>query len=74
MTVTYSCVRGGYPGEGNISDDPEFDGPVGYWHDTGTPGYGNDDYWVDGDYHLKSTSPCSSNSMIFLSEAMVRKI
>ncbi|UCG48171.1 MAG: right-handed parallel beta-helix repeat-containing protein [Phycisphaerales bacterium] len=26
-SVRYSCIEGGYPGAGNITDDPRFDGP-----------------------------------------------
>jgi hypothetical protein len=51
--VTYSNVRGGWPGEGNIDEDPCFADP-GYWDANGTPEDANDDFWVDGDYHLKS--------------------
>ena len=39
--------------EGNIGADPCFAGP-GYWDPNGTAGDPNDDFWVDGDYHLKS--------------------
>lgn len=39
-TTTYSCVRGGYPGTGNIAVDPRFVDPV------------------NGDFHLRATSPC----------------
>jgi len=39
--------------EGNINTDPCFANP-GYWDPNGTPDDSNDDYWVDGDYHLKS--------------------
>ena len=49
IDITYSCVLGGWTGAGNISDDPLFVSP-GYW-DTGG-------YWIDGDYHLSSASPC----------------
>ena len=44
--ITYSDVQGGWAGDGNIDVDPCFAEP-GYWHP-------NDDFWVDGDYHLKS--------------------
>lgn len=53
ITVTYSDVQGGWPGEGNIDSDPCFAEP-GYWDPNGTPQDANDDFWVDGDYHLKS--------------------
>ncbi|UCG47267.1 MAG: hypothetical protein JSU94_17465 [Phycisphaerales bacterium] len=38
---------------GNINVDPCFADP-GYWDSNGTPDDANDDFWVDGDYHLKS--------------------
>jgi len=65
MTVTYSDVQGGPQGvfvdvnstlnwgRGNIDTDPCFAEP-GYWDPNGTPQDPNDDFWVDGDYHLKS--------------------
>jgi len=40
-------------GEGNIDADPCFASP-GYRDPNGTPQDPNDDFWVDGDYHLKS--------------------
>jgi len=40
-------------GPGNIDADPCFADP-GYWDANGTPEDANDDFWVDGDYHLKS--------------------
>jgi hypothetical protein len=30
----------------------------GYWDPNGTPEDINDDFWVNGDYHLLSGSPC----------------
>lgn len=53
ITITYSDVQGGWPGLGNIDVDPCFVDP-GYWNANGTPSDVNDDFWVDGDYHLKS--------------------
>ena len=53
IDVTYSDVQGTWPGEGNINTDPCFADP-GYWDPSGTPHDANDDFWVDGDYHLKS--------------------
>ena len=53
VQITYSDVKGGWPGEGNIDKDPCFAKP-GYWDPNGTPQDSNDDFWVDGDYHLKS--------------------
>ena len=37
----------------NINLDPLFADP-GNWDDNGTPDDANDDFWVEGDYHLKS--------------------
>lgn len=53
IDITYSDVRGGWPGKGNIDADPCFADP-GYWDPNGTPADANDDLWVAGDYHLKS--------------------
>jgi hypothetical protein len=53
VTITYSDVQGGWPGQGNINADPLFANP-GYWNQNSTPEDPNDDFWVDGDYHLKS--------------------
>jgi parallel beta-helix repeat protein len=49
ITITYSDVQGGWPGEGNIDADPCFV-ESGYWDANGL--------WVEGDYHLLRTSPC----------------
>jgi len=51
--VTYSNVQGGWYGEGNIDADPCFFDP-GCWDPNGTPDDPNDDFWINGDYHLKS--------------------
>jgi len=51
--VRYCDVQGGWPGEGNIDVDPYFV-LLGYWDQNGTPDDTTDDFWVDGDYHLKS--------------------
>jgi len=56
-TVSYSDIKGGWPGEGNIDADPLFVDP-GYWDPNGTPQDANDDFWVNGDYHLLGDSPC----------------
>jgi hypothetical protein len=40
-------------GPGNVSMEPLFADP-GYWDSNGTPEEREDDFWVDGDYHLKS--------------------
>jgi hypothetical protein len=64
LIVTHSDVHGGKSaiydsygtvtwGAGNIDADPCFVEP-GYWDPNGTPDDANDDFWVDGDYHLKS--------------------
>jgi hypothetical protein len=53
VSVEYSDVHGGWPGEGNIDVDPLFAAP-GYWDPNGTPDDLNDDFWVEGDYHLRS--------------------
>jgi hypothetical protein len=55
--ITYSNVQGGWAGVGNIENDPCFVEP-GYWDPNGTPDDANDDFWVDGDYHLFEDSPC----------------
>jgi hypothetical protein len=53
IIVTYSDVEGDWLGTGNISTDPCFLNH-GYWDPNGTPDDANDDFWVQGDYHLKS--------------------
>ena len=53
IMIAYSDVQGGWPGEGNIDVDPCF-AELGYWDPNGTPDDPNDDFWIDGDYHLKS--------------------
>lgn len=53
LYVKYSDLQGGWTGTGNINVDPCFASP-GYWDANGTPADTNDDFWVDGDYHLKS--------------------
>jgi hypothetical protein len=52
-TISYSNIEDGFHGEGNINVDPCFVDP-GHWEPNGTPNGLNDDFWVDGDYHLKS--------------------
>ena len=44
-------------GEGNIDADACF-AEAGYWDPNDTPADPNDDFWVDGDYHLTAWSPC----------------
>jgi hypothetical protein len=53
----YSLVQGGSYGIGCIDSDPCFVVP-GYWDNNGTPNDLGDDFWVDGDYHLRPDSPC----------------
>jgi len=65
LSVNYCDIQGGQAGialigspevewlAGNIEADPCFADP-GYWDANGTPQDGNDDFWVDADYHLKS--------------------
>lgn len=53
LLMDYCNVEGGWPGVGNIEVDPGFVAP-GYWELSGTPDNPNDDYWIDGDYHLLS--------------------
>ncbi len=57
INVTYSDVQDGWLGQGNINADPCFVQP-GYWDPNGTPADSNDDFWVEGDYHLLAGSPC----------------
>jgi parallel beta-helix repeat protein len=52
-TVTYTDVQGGWPGQGNIDAEPCFVEP-GFWDLNGTLEDVNDDFWVQGDYHLRS--------------------
>ncbi|MHC4790255.1 MAG: S8 family serine peptidase [Planctomycetota bacterium] len=49
ITITYSNIQDGYPGEGNINTDPCFVEP-GRWDSNGL--------WLDGDYRLLTDSPC----------------
>ena len=53
IVITYSNILGGWPGLGNINAEPCFV-LTGYWDSNNTPDEPNDDFWVDGDYHLKS--------------------
>ncbi len=53
----YSCVEAGSDGTGCIDSDPCFLQP-GHWDQNDTPDDANDDYWVEGDYHLRPFSPC----------------
>jgi predicted outer membrane repeat protein len=49
----YSCIQGGWPGPGTLDTDPLFVAP-GYWDANDTLDDPNDDFFVDGDYHLQS--------------------
>jgi hypothetical protein len=58
ITITYSNIRGSFPGRGNIDADPLF-AQSGYWVDFYDPNIvvEPDDpnaSWTDGDYHVKS--------------------
>ena len=53
ISVEHSNVEGGWPGDGNYDADPCF-AQGGYWDPNGTPEDSSDDFWVHGDYHLKS--------------------
>jgi hypothetical protein len=53
IQMDYCNIEGGWPGVGNIEVEPGFVAP-GYWELNGTPDYLNDDYWIEGDYHLLS--------------------
>jgi predicted outer membrane repeat protein len=54
MSITYSNIRDDWPpGAGNIDTDPLFANP-GHWDPNGRADDPNDNFWVDGDYHLKS--------------------
>jgi parallel beta-helix repeat protein len=52
-TISYCDVQNGWPGEGNIDAVPCFAEP-GFWNLGGTLDDASDDYWVSGDYHLRS--------------------
>ena len=49
-TVTYSCLSGGYTGEGNIDAAPLFEMP--------SQGNGSEFDGLAADWHLSETSPC----------------
>ncbi|MHC4329845.1 MAG: right-handed parallel beta-helix repeat-containing protein, partial [Planctomycetota bacterium] len=51
--VAYSDVQGGWPGEGNIDAVPCFV-EIGFWSLNETLEEAGDDFWVRGDYHLRS--------------------
>jgi len=51
--VSYTCIPGDWPGTGNVTIDPCF-AVNGFWDANGSADVDSDDYWVDGDYHLRS--------------------
>ena len=51
--ISYCNFQGGWFGEGNIDTEPCFV-EQGNWDTNGTPDDANDDFWIDGDYHLTS--------------------
>ena len=54
--LLYNCIQGWtglLGGIGNIGEDPRFVDP-GHWDDNSTPADATDDFWVAGDYHLRS--------------------
>jgi hypothetical protein len=53
-SITYSDMEGVLVGLGILDADPFF-ADQGYWDDQGTPAVFNDDLWIMGDYHLRST-------------------
>ena len=53
ISIAYTNITGGWPGEGNMGVDPRFSA-LGHWDPNGTPDDPNDNFWVPGDYHLKS--------------------
>ena len=66
--ISYSDIAGcgggwsgtgiwGIDAGGNMDADPLFVDP-GYWDPNDTPTDPNNDFWVDGDYHLLMSSPC----------------
>jgi hypothetical protein len=68
LRVSYSDIEGGSGGvhvyegtldwgSGNTDGDPCSAEP-GYWDANGTPSDSNDDFWVDGDFRLRSESLC----------------
>jgi subtilisin family serine protease len=62
ITITYSNIQHGWPGEGNIDADPLFV-DAGYWADANDPNIPSkpgvpNAILVDADYHLSPDSPC----------------
>jgi len=48
-----SDIQGGWGDQSYLDVDPLFAAP-GHWDPNGTPDSLSDDFWVDGDYHLRS--------------------
>ena len=70
IIIRYSDVQGGWLGEDNIDLDPCFVA-IGYWNPNETPDDPNDDFWVDGDYHLKSQAGhWDSHSQSWIADAV----
>jgi hypothetical protein len=68
LTISYNDIEGGSDGvyddggivnwlEGNIDADPCF-ADSGFWDVNSTPEDANDDFWIEGDYHLRPSSAC----------------
>jgi len=53
IQMDHCNFEGGWPGIGNIDVDPGFVAR-GRWEQNGTPDDPDDDYWIEGDYHLLS--------------------
>ena len=53
----YSCLQNSSEGTGCTGSDPSFVEP-GHWNQNSTPDDPNDDFWIAGDYHLRTNSPC----------------
>jgi predicted outer membrane repeat protein len=68
ISITYSDVEASCQGEGNIDVGPSFAEP-GYWDPNRTLDDPNDDFWVDGDYHLKSQAGrCDPNTQTWIQD------
>lgn len=65
ITMTYSDVQDGWPGEGNINVDPCFV-DNGYWDAGGV--------WIDGNYHLLPDSPCINTAIQIIHTTRTRQI
>ena len=69
-TISYSNIEDGQAGvridpgmllnwgSGIIDADPGFV-DAGRWDDAGTPAYSDDDFFINGDYHIIPQSPCA---------------